>query len=85
MASKVSTMCTYIPTEAEHPMLANQPQAAIITGWDELTGKANLTVFPDKASYVMVKREVAEGTGPGTFQQAAADAGRMFASAHKKA
>ena len=71
--SKASMMVTYTPTEAEHPMLGGQPQGAIITGWNEETEKANLTVFPNRAQYVMTKEGVVEGAVPGTFQQPASE------------
>jgi hypothetical protein len=70
--SNVAMIVTYIPTEAEHPMLGGQPQAAIITGWDDATQKADLTVFPKRSHYMMEKQDVIEGTAPGTFQVPAA-------------
>jgi hypothetical protein len=82
MASKVSMVVTYIPTEEEQPMLAGQPQAAIITGWDEETEKADLVVFPKGAHYVMTKAGAVEGTVPGTFQQPATEAPSGTSSTH---
>jgi hypothetical protein len=49
-------------------MLGGQQQAAIITGWNEETEKANLTVLPNRAQYVVTKEGVVEGAVPGTFQ-----------------
>ena len=58
----------YQPTQGEWPTGYYQ-HAAIITGWDEATQKANLLVFPDGAAYVLAKNQVKEGTEDGCFQQ----------------
>jgi hypothetical protein len=67
--SKVGMNVTYTPTVEEYPMADEQPQAALITGWDEETQKATLAVFAKGQNYIMVKEGAEEGTDPGTFQQ----------------
>jgi hypothetical protein len=68
MANQVGQNVLYQPTIGEWPTGYYQ-HAAIITGWDEATQKANLLVFPDGANYVISKNQVVEGTMDGTFQQ----------------
>lgn len=52
-------------------MANEQPQAALITGWDEETEKASLAVFAEGCGYFWVKSGALEGTTVGTFQQPA--------------
>ena len=66
---QVGTVCTYTPTDAEQPMANGQPQAALVTGWNEETSLAGLIVFPAHGDYGYHKDNVLEGTDPGTFQQ----------------
>ena len=65
---KTGTVVLYQPEAQEWPN-GHYQHAAIITGWDEDTEKANLLVFPDSVTYTLSKNQVVEGTVDGTFQQ----------------
>lgn len=65
---QVGAIVTYTPTTDEQPMAQGQPQAALCTAWDADTLKAGLIVFPANGDYGMHKKDVLEGTDPGTFQ-----------------
>jgi len=66
--NQVGVNVLYQPTANEWPEAYCQ-RAAVVTGWDKDSQRANLLVFPDDANYVVAMNRVKEGTDDGCFQQ----------------